>query len=121
MYQSPCRRGRGPQGREGDGQGFPDRQPDEGVSVEGTHRGKCSARAGERVPVFIAQGTADKVVDPPITVNFVGRLCARGNPVNFVEYANVDHDHIAKDSAGKALAWMGDRFAGKPAPSNCAR
>ena len=77
--------------------------------------------AGERVPVFIAQGTADKVVDPPITVNFVHRLCARGNPVYFVEYRNVDHDKIAKDSAGKALSWMGDRLAGKPAPSNCER
>ena len=77
--------------------------------------------AGERVPVFISQGTADKVVDPPITVNFVGRLCARGNPVEFVEYTNVDHDQIAKDSAGKALSWMGDRFAGRPPSSNCAR
>ena len=103
VHQPPRRRGRGPQGRQGDGQGLPDRQPDQGVSVEGTDRGKCPARRGRARPSYIArhrrQGrrSADHGQLRP-------QLVPR-NPGLFRQSRNVDHDKIAKDSAGKALSW----------------
>jgi hypothetical protein len=33
--------------------------------------------------------------------------------------SNVGHGFIARDSADAAVDWMMDRFAGRPAPSDC--
>jgi pimeloyl-ACP methyl ester carboxylesterase len=73
------------------------------------------------VPVFIAQGTADTVVDPPVTDEFVRILCARGTPVHLVRFRGADHMEIPKRSAGEAIEWIARRFAGDAPPSDCAR
>ena len=70
-------------------------------------------------PVYISQGMADTIVDPPVTVDFVAKLCKQGAPVYFETYRSVTHTKIAHASSKTAIAWMKDRFAGKPAPSNC--
>ena len=70
-------------------------------------------------PVFIAQGTADTIVDPPVTVAFVKKICRHGQPVMFIEYKGVTHTKIPHASLKQAIAWMRDRFEGKPAPSSC--
>ena len=72
-------------------------------------------------PVFIAQGTADTTVRPEITKQFGEHLCKQGTRVSFVELPGVTHTFAAKNSAHAALAWMGDRFRGAPAPSSCGR
>jgi hypothetical protein len=33
----------------------------------------------------------------------------------------VSHDYAGYDGAPAAVRWMSDRFAGRPAPSNCKR
>lgn len=71
------------------------------------------------IPVFIAQGTADQLVRPSVTASYVKRLCANGNRVRFDVMPNVGHGFAAHDSTNAAIAWMSDRFAGVPAPSNC--
>lgn len=76
-----------------------------------------SAPAG--APVFLAQGTADTTVDPPVTRKFRQRLCSRGETVLYQEWPRVSHTFIAADAASAAVAWMEDRFAGLPAPNNC--
>ena len=76
-------------------------------------------RAAPGAPLFIAQGTADATVDPPVTAAFAAAQCAKGATVRFVEYPGITHVEIAKASARDALAWMIDRFEGKPAPSTC--
>ena len=72
-------------------------------------------------PVFLAQGTADTTVRPEITKQFGEHLCKQGTRVSFVELPGVTHTFAAKDSVHAALAWMGDRFRGAPAPSSCGR
>lgn len=72
-------------------------------------------------PVFIAQGTADTTVRPEITKQFGEHLCKQGTRVSFVELPGVSHTFAAKNSVHAALAWMGDRFRGAPAPSSCGR
>jgi acetyl esterase/lipase len=74
-----------------------------------------------RFPVFLAQGTADDTVRPSVTESYRDRLCAAGSAVRLILMGGVTHTFIAHDSAGAAIAWMGDRFAGRPAPSDCAR
>jgi hypothetical protein len=33
----------------------------------------------------------------------------------------VGHGFVARDSANVAISWMMDRFAGRPAPSDCGK
>jgi pimeloyl-ACP methyl ester carboxylesterase len=70
-------------------------------------------------PVFIAQGTADTTVHPEITKKFGEALCKQGTRVDFIWLKGVSHTFAAKNSVGQALAWMGERFRGAPAPSSC--
>ena len=66
-----------------------------------------------------AQGTADTTVRPEITKQFGETLCKQGTRVAFIELPGVTHTFAAKDSVGQALRWMGERFRGEPAPSDC--
>jgi len=72
-------------------------------------------------PVFIVQGTADTTVRPTITKQFGEHLCKQGTRVSFMLMKGVSHTFAAKNSVRQALAWMGDRFRGLPAPSDCGR
>ena len=71
------------------------------------------------IPVFLAQGSADRLVRPSVTEAYRARLCGNGNRVEFVLMARVGHAFIARDVAQAAVAWMAGRFAGEPAPTNC--
>jgi acetyl esterase/lipase len=71
------------------------------------------------VPVLVTQGGADLLVPPQVTRAYVRRLCAAGSRVAYVELPGVHHGFIGSDTALRAVAWMGDRFDGKPAPSDC--
>ena len=79
--------------------------------------GKAPAGA----PVFIAQGTADQIVRPDITRRFANHLCLQGTRVHMIALKGVSHSYAGFDSALAAVRWMSDRFARRPAPSNCAR
>jgi acetyl esterase/lipase len=72
-------------------------------------------------PVFISQGSADTIVDPPVTINFAEKLCAQGATVAFLEVPGIAHDNIARRTGPEAVSWIADRFAGKPAQTNCIR
>jgi pimeloyl-ACP methyl ester carboxylesterase len=71
------------------------------------------------LPVFIAQGTADTVVRPAITKQYVGELCRGGALVKMHVLSGVSHVTIALDSAYDAVEWMAHRFEDRPAPSQC--
>ncbi len=72
------------------------------------------------VPVFIAQGTADPLVRPQVTLNYAAKLCRSGNPVQVYLMPGVGHAFAARRGAPLAIQWISDRFSGLPAPSNCA-
>jgi acetyl esterase/lipase len=78
-----------------------------------------AGRLPKGVPAFLAQGTADNVVPPPLTEAYVKRLCAAGTPVTLKMIPDGIHAFAARDSAADAARWIADRFAGKPALSNC--
>jgi acetyl esterase/lipase len=89
-------------------------EPWRGIMLKNTP-GQAPAGA----PVFIAQGTADTTVRPEITKQFGETLCKQGTRVAFIEMPGVNHTFAAKNSVGQALRWMGERFRGAPAPSDC--
>ena len=72
-------------------------------------------------PVFIAQGSGDKVIDPPVTTAFAAKLCREGASVRFFEVPDASHQVIAKVSTAAAVSWLADRFAGAPPPTNCVK
>lgn len=72
-------------------------------------------------PVFIAQGTADTLVLPKITLQFADRLCKAGTVVEMKMLEGVSHGFAGYGSADEAVAWMADRFRGHPAPNGCGR
>lgn len=74
-----------------------------------------------QIPLFLAQGTTDNIVRPEVTRGYMQRQCKAGGKVAIMWVPGVGHGFVARDSADNAVAWMMDRFAGRPAPSDCGR
>lgn len=73
------------------------------------------------LPVFVQQGSKDVIVAPSVTAAFVRRLCRRNPNVRYIATASGDHVSAGKTAAPDAVAWIGDRFAGRPPPSDCGK
>jgi acetyl esterase/lipase len=71
------------------------------------------------IPVFLSQGTDDNLVRSEVTRDYMGQLCRAGSSVSMVMLPGVNHGFIGRDSAGAAVDWMADRFAGKRPPNDC--
>ncbi|MGH7753700.1 MAG: lipase family protein, partial [Gemmatimonadales bacterium] len=71
------------------------------------------------VPIFIGQGGADPLVVPEVTVAYARRVCGEGATLVYREYAGVGHNPAGEAAAPDAVAWMADRFEGRPAPREC--
>jgi len=74
-----------------------------------------------QLPLFLAQGTTDNIVRPEVTRGYMQRQCKAGGKVAMMWVPGIGHGFVAKDSANAAVAWMMDRFAGRPAPSDCGK
>jgi acetyl esterase/lipase len=72
-----------------------------------------------QLPVFVAQGDADRLVLPAVTKAYVRRLCQAGSKVDYLSMPGVKHGWAGADSALPAVAWIADRFAGLAAPDSC--
>ena len=72
------------------------------------------------LPVFLAQGGADTLVRPEVTAAYEAKLCAAGSAVRMLKMPGVGHGFAGFESANAAVGWLGDRLAGRPAPSDCA-
>jgi acetyl esterase/lipase len=71
------------------------------------------------IPVFLAQGMKDTLVQPAVTENYMQGLCKAGSAVQWYPVPGSGHLFVARDSAGAAIDWIAARFGGSPAPSNC--
>ena len=74
-----------------------------------------------RIPVFLAQGTNDKLVLPRVTEDYMRRLCRNGSAVAFDLVPGAGHGFLSFKTADAAVAWIAQRFAGQRAPSSCRR
>src|SRR5271166_4005699 len=58
------------------------------------------------LPVFLAQGFADKLVRRDVTAAYARALCRNGNVVQFDSLESVGHVSVAPDAALAAIAWI---------------
>jgi pimeloyl-ACP methyl ester carboxylesterase len=68
-------------------------------------------------PVLYLQGTSDGLYATYDA--FIGDLCGSGTPVHGISYTNVSHDRVLDTGWADTRTWLADRFAGRPAPSDC--
>jgi len=80
------------------------------LSVVGERRGAA--------PILVLQGTGDGLY--ATYSQFLSGICATGTKVHGITYNNISHDHVLVQGAADAYSWLADRFAGKPAPNDCA-
>ncbi len=73
------------------------------------------------LPMLIAQNPKDELVATNVTHAHAQALCRGGAQLRYISIAGSGHATSAKDSAAATLAWIGDRFAGRIAPSDCGR
>jgi acetyl esterase/lipase len=73
------------------------------------------------VPSLIAQNDRDVIVAPDVTRAFVRKLCRDNARLRYISInGKSGHPTSAADSATETLDWIGARFAGERAPSDCA-
>lgn len=71
------------------------------------------------MPVFIAQGMADQVVLPWPNAMIQEAWCTAGSSLSMLWMGGISHQAAATTSGPSAVAWLDDRFAGRPAPRTC--
>ncbi|WP_245717198.1 lipase family protein [Nocardia jejuensis] len=71
-----------------------------------------------RAPLYQWHGGSDQV-PLDLALNTAGRYCAAGTPVQFDIIPGADHLGAILPGSINAFGYLGDRFAGLPAPSNC--
>ncbi|WP_433576266.1 lipase family protein [Nocardia brasiliensis] len=71
-----------------------------------------------RTPIYEWHGANDQV-SPQLVRDVLGRYCAAGVPVLLNMVPGADHGTAIAAGAPQAFTYLGDRFAGLPAPSNC--
>ena len=70
--------------------------------------------------VSLAPHGADVTIPASLTRQAAGKLCRLGDRVQYQTYPEMDHDPLVYASFRDQVRWIGARFAGEPAPSNCA-
>jgi len=71
-------------------------------------------------PLFVIGGEADLSVPFPMLKDTAQKACRHGVKLTFRSYPGLDHDPVMELSAPDQLAWIRDRFDGKPAQDSCA-
>ena len=67
-------------------------------------------------PLSVAYGGKDTLVDAQWTTDAIARACALGGSIVWDLQPDKGHGDV---DIGPQLQWVADRFAGKPAPSDC--
>src|SRR5579862_8801702 len=70
-------------------------------------------------PLLVLIGEADEAVPFPVLKAVVRTACRNGIALVFHSYPGLEHDPTMEKSTPDQLAWVRERFAGKPFASNC--
>jgi dienelactone hydrolase len=71
------------------------------------------------VPMLVAHSALDDIVPYEQDRTMAHAWCGKGATVQFSTLAVPTHAAAMVEAYPQAVAWLGDRFAGKPAPDNC--
>jgi alpha-beta hydrolase superfamily lysophospholipase len=69
-------------------------------------------------PILIVQGVDDPTIPPQTVPTLGGRLCDRGDLVEYREYPGVGHEPIS-NAAPDIFGWTQARLLGAPPPTSC--
>lgn len=81
-----------------------------------------AGRTPTPIPQLVLQGLEDVTILPQLTHAQVMARCALGDTILYVQYPDDDHPSLnyqARLAEPGALAWLDERFDGRPAPNNC--
>jgi hypothetical protein len=70
-------------------------------------------------PMLVINGEDDTQVLPAWIQSSVSRSCALGGRIEYLQIPNTGHLDLISKVTHTMERWIADRFAGKPAPSNC--
>ncbi len=70
-------------------------------------------------PVVIAHGDADPLVPIAGTEALFDQLCAEEVATQLMREPDWDHNLAYAEAIDDVVTWIGDRFAGEPAPADC--
>ncbi len=71
------------------------------------------------VPMLVTQGDADTLVKPSSTAQYVAKLCAGGEQVQYRTYAGITHAEVGERTVPLLIPWLRDRVDGKAATDTC--
>jgi len=71
------------------------------------------------VPLFVAQGDTDTLVDPATTRSFADHECALGSRVTYLPIPDTGHGLVALRAVDRVIAWFDDVRTGRPVDSHC--
>jgi pimeloyl-ACP methyl ester carboxylesterase len=71
-------------------------------------------------PMLVIAGEGDQTVPIASVRATVQKACRNGIALRFRSYPGLDHDPTMDQSTPDQLAWVKDRFAGKPSAGDCA-
>jgi hypothetical protein len=69
--------------------------------------------------LLVVASDGDRTVPLDAIRNTVRQACERRALLTFRTYPGLDHDPLMENSTSDQLAWIADRFAGKPASDTC--
>jgi hypothetical protein len=72
-----------------------------------------------RTPVFLYHAYFDQLIPVTVGRQLKADYCAAGARVRYHEDYVTDHIGLAGTAAPLAVSYLADRFAGRPAPTNC--
>lgn len=72
-----------------------------------------------RDPVLLILSSGDQYIPAPLREQITTDLCKVGQKAAYKIVPDVDHGGTINASLRDQLRWMGDRFAGLPAPAGC--
>jgi alpha-beta hydrolase superfamily lysophospholipase len=82
-------------------------------------RAADSGHRTSEAPLLIVHGTADEVVSAILSELLFKRLCGLGQVVERKTYEGANHLGVLLSAGEDIRTWIGDRFAGADATSNC--
>jgi secretory lipase len=89
--------------------------------VQKFFRENHSGAAPIRGPLLAIAGESDTAVPLGAVRDVVDRACRNGQQIVFRQYPGLEHGEAMRQTIGHQIAWMKDRFAGKPAQKSCPR
>lgn len=72
-----------------------------------------------QAPVLLYHAALDELIPVGVARELAADYCAQGVDVSYVESPHDEHVSGAVTGAPLAVAYLGDRFAGRPAPDTC--